>query len=656
MADSILKLKVESSEYDAKLKKAAEGIRHLAEVAHKGGGELTGLEQSELDYIKALGDMETKSKSASGQVRELTNTYKELKVVYDNLNEVEKADEGGKALASGLETLKLRAQEAQAQLNNASKSLQENANAGKEDSSVLDALAKKFTINIDALSLLDKGLSVVSGALDVAKDAFFQSETNVDDWGRTVRASEGIYQSFLQSLNTGDFSGFLNNISKVTQAARDAYNALDELSTRMTVINPERAKLQARQQELRAIIRRNGADSEAGKKAQKELKKLEPQLSKSYQTESKMNYNAFEKLVRERLSEGGINLDQKSFNQFMATFSSDAAFQRLRKNAKGSLTTEFKNYQNNGTSTIAGGYSKTVDTRNTEQKLLDLFTDEWRQANTSFLSAAYQAKGAAASNALGNSRYLKGGGGGKGGKKTQAEIIAEQEAAVAAGWQYAMLKGSGAAERGVMADMPSVAAILGDAGMRQMLGINPQQTFDLGKDISTKWKVNKKGQLTDKTDKQERTSEEMLQGTQTMVGSLQSIVSGIEQLGIELPQGMKDVLGALQVITGIVGSIQTIITVGQFLGIFNHGGVVRAANGWSGVVPGNHYSGDTVPALLNSNELVLNQAQTSMLATKLSGNGIGNLTFEMQAAGEQLLIVANNTLKRRGKGEIATWR
>ena len=227
---------------------------------------------------------------------------------------------------------------------------------------------------------------------------------------------------------------------------------------------------------------------------------------------------------------------------------------------------------------------------------------------------------------------------------------------MAAGWQYAMLKGSGAAERGVMADMPSVAAILGDAGMRQMLGINPQQTFDLRKDISTKWKVNKKGQLTDKTDKQERTSEEMLQGTQTMVGSLQSIVSGIEQLGIELPQGMKDVLGALQVITGIVGSIQAIITVGQFLGIFNHGGVVRAANGWSGVVPGNRYSGDTVPALLNSNELVLNQAQTSMLATKLSGNGIGNLTFEMQAAGEQLLIVANNTLKRRGKGEIATWR
>ena len=54
MADSILRLRVESDEYDNKLKKAAEGIRHLAEVAHKSGGDLTGLEKAELDYIRAL--------------------------------------------------------------------------------------------------------------------------------------------------------------------------------------------------------------------------------------------------------------------------------------------------------------------------------------------------------------------------------------------------------------------------------------------------------------------------------------------------------------------------------------------------------------------------------------------------------------------------
>ena len=248
----------------------------------------------------------------------------------------------------------------------------------------------------------------------MAKDAFFASETNVDEWGRTVRSAEGIYQSFVQSLNTGDFTGFLNNIGRVTQAAQEAYNALDELGTRMTIINPERARLQARQQELRADIRRNGADSEVGKAALAELKKIEPLLSKSFKTESQMNYTAFEKLVRERLAEGGINLNQRSFEQFMKTFSSDAAFQNLRRNARGS--SELRE-----TSEI--GKFRTVDTRNIEQKLLDLFTDEWRQANSGYLTSSFSAQGAAASNALGNARYMRAGsGGGKGGKSGKTNI------------------------------------------------------------------------------------------------------------------------------------------------------------------------------------------------------------------------------------------
>ena len=131
MADNILKLRVESSEYDQKLKKAAEGIRHLADVAHKSGGDLTGLEKAELDYVKALGSMETKSRTAAGGVRELESTFKELTVVYNNLNDVEKQDEGGKALRASLDQIKQRAQAARAELDAASKSLQGAENSMK---------------------------------------------------------------------------------------------------------------------------------------------------------------------------------------------------------------------------------------------------------------------------------------------------------------------------------------------------------------------------------------------------------------------------------------------------------------------------------------------------------------------------------------------
>ena len=235
MANSLLKLTVESSEYDAKLKKAAEGIRHLADVAHQSDGDLTGLEKSTLDYIKAVGDMETKSRSAAGQVRELENTYKELKVVYDQLNEVEKADEGGKALAASLETLKQRAQDARAQMDAASQSLQTNASAGQEDSSALSMLADKFTINIDAIKLFNIGLQAAEGALSVAKDAFFASEATVDEWGRIMQSSQSLYEGFLNAINNSDISGFLSRMDEIVQAARAAYNELDTLGTMKTI-------------------------------------------------------------------------------------------------------------------------------------------------------------------------------------------------------------------------------------------------------------------------------------------------------------------------------------------------------------------------------------------------------------------------------------
>ena len=254
MANSILKLKVESDEYDAKLKRAAEGIRHLADVAHKGGGELTGLEKAEVDFIKALGDMETKSRSAAGRTRELESAFKELKVIYDNLNAVEKEDEGGKALAKSLETLKQRAQEAREQLNSASKALQDNAESGKEDSSILDQLASKFVINVDAIKIFNAGLTAAKAALDVAKDAFFASEANVDEWGRTVAASESLYQSFLTSLNNTDISGFLSRIDEIVTAARKAYDELDRLGTMKTIQAPAISAQQTENERMRMMI------------------------------------------------------------------------------------------------------------------------------------------------------------------------------------------------------------------------------------------------------------------------------------------------------------------------------------------------------------------------------------------------------------------
>ena len=425
MADVISRLKLDSGEFDSKIKRAGQELMAYSEHCKKMSLEMGYANKDAKDFAKALGSMQTTSSSARGKINELTEAFVNLKVMYKNMTDEEKNNAFGKNLASSLDQLKTRIDKAKAELNDVNRELGNTKQAEVDTKGGLDGLTSALGINIKTLAGWGSAIAAGKVALDVAKDAFLSSESNVDEWGRTVAASQSLYEGFVASLNTGDFSGFFTNIDNITKAAKEAYNALDELGTRMTIINPERAKLQARQQELRATIRTKGADSTEGKRASAELKKLQSQLSKTYSSESTMNRNAFEKLVRQRMTEGGVNLDERSFREFMKTFDSDANFQQFRKRAKGGIKTIQSSSSGTSSSGAVQTYSRTVDTRNTEKKLMDIFTDEWRKNNSGYLTASYMAQGAAASNALGNARYLRekaGGTSGKSGKTTKTDI------------------------------------------------------------------------------------------------------------------------------------------------------------------------------------------------------------------------------------------
>ena len=152
MAESILKLRVESSEYDNKIKRAAEGLQRYADECRKAGGTLTQLDDGVEEFAKALGSMETVSKSAKGSISELTRSFTDLSVVYNKLTDEEKNAPFGQALKSSLDQLKGRIQDGNAELKNIGSSLN---NTG----GFMDQLAQKFTINIDALKLFNAGLT-----------------------------------------------------------------------------------------------------------------------------------------------------------------------------------------------------------------------------------------------------------------------------------------------------------------------------------------------------------------------------------------------------------------------------------------------------------------------------------------------------------------
>lgn len=122
--NSALKLVVDTSEYDANIKKAAEGIQHLAKRVHDAGGFFDYFDKATMDFVKGLEDMSTAAVTSAGQYRELENAYKGLAATYNGLDPFEKQGEAGRELANQLGILKDRVLEAKANFEDASKSLE----------------------------------------------------------------------------------------------------------------------------------------------------------------------------------------------------------------------------------------------------------------------------------------------------------------------------------------------------------------------------------------------------------------------------------------------------------------------------------------------------------------------------------------------------
>ena len=148
------------------------------------------------------------------------------------------------------------------------------------------------------------------------------------------------------------------------------------------------------------------------------------------------------------------------------------------------------------------------------------------------------------------------------------------------------------------------------------------------------------------------TKEQKIEGMQNLLGGVNGMLGGIQQIGIEIPEEIQSVMSVLNGIMTVVSSIESIVTTVQLLGLFANGGVVHAANGY---VSGNNFSGDMVPAMLNSGELVLNRFQQQALAANIQNKGGGEMQVVGKIRGEEIVLVANRYFKRTGQGEILTW-
>jgi len=241
MAESILRLTINSAEYDNKIKRAAEGIQRFAEQAYKSGGAVTELEKDEVAFIKALGNMETVSKSASGKLREMESAYRNLSATYHMLQKDQQNDEGGKALRASLDQLKGRINEAREAMKKADDELKDFSktenNAAVGSSSLNDVLGQiggKLGINTSMLSGLTTGTmgyaAAVAAVVKVEYEAVKAFKEYNDELARQSQIT-GVTTG-LTGTDAGDMTAAARALSKVYGADfREVINAANTLMT-----------------------------------------------------------------------------------------------------------------------------------------------------------------------------------------------------------------------------------------------------------------------------------------------------------------------------------------------------------------------------------------------------------------------------------------
>ena len=592
------------------------------------------------------------------------------------------------------------------------------SNQGSSTGNVLKLLGGNLT-------KLTGGLTAAGAALKVATDAFKTSESNIDAWGRTMESAKGVYEGFLNSLNTGDISGFLNNINQIISAAEDAYNALDDLKTYQAFNQVNAAKAKAGYAEALDAYKLNPT-----KENKEALAKANAEVIKNLKEESKKQGEAYDTALKELFSKRGLT--GKELTEAVKIFreGSSADYYKAKEQykeygwidsfKKGYLGT-LDTFRGRNVTTVNGQgvwldkngkYEQTMsEAENKAFKIAralnevnDTEIDEVQK-----LGAQYQALSEAIANQNRQFNRMAGNNGKTTTTTTKttkaAEPVYDENARTVKAMsdnvailtkQLKELDTTSKKYRDTLIKVDEWQSKLtrqkiidedilrwskGDMGrgIRLSLGMPKTLTPEEARKLSVvklPFSIN----ASTKADNKDQAG-----AVKDMVSGVDSIVSSLETLGVDVPSGMKKGLKLIQAIITIVEAIKAIesaiqiLTVGRdsgyqlsvvsslasiaistgatagFLGLksvpiigwlMKQGGVVHAAGG---VVMGQNYI-DRVPASLSSGEMVLNPAQQTKLFKMANEGGGGGAQSQPYVNAETIVLGIQNWAKRRGKG------
>lgn len=685
MAESIVRLRVDSQEFESKLKRASQELLAMADNARRTGATFAIADKEELAFVQSLGQLQTSARSAKGSLAEMTKAFQDLSMHYRSLTAEEKAAPYGQELKKSLEQLQGRIRDSKSALNDINGKIGESKGETNLLSGAVNELTGKLGINIPKLGALSVAVGAATAALKISKDAFFKNEQQLDEWGRTTESAKALYSGFLDSLNTGNISGYLQRINQIVDAARKAYDALDELGTynAFNQVNVSRDK-----QRLTNAM----ADYREGKGSREGVQGASNAVVENLRQLYLKQQNAYVAKINQLAAERGVS--GKALMQIAN--GSYAGYQKAKNvqmtgvryqvhtNQYGQQWTTTEHYAKNAAEQMGSALRRINDTD--WQELQRLGADAQNTLNEIGMTRRQVARilgSGRTTAATGGGGSTSGGSNGGGGGNTNVIDVEKFAFKMNDNFDGGMLQDE---LNGKVADKVS-EAITGVI-KNDLQNMDPEKLKAMLQGTETVNDVFKNADMRpdpnkdlnkEKDKKQENSMDKLAKG----VGAISNITGALQNMGLKLPEGLTKTISVIQSLISIVQSVQTIISifstgsqvantaavtanaaattalttamwanVGTSWIPFAHGGIAkRAANGFVG---GNNYSGDIIPIAVNSGELILNRAQQGNLASQLSGMGMGNMRLSCKVNAKDMEFVLNHQASDTSRGRYVT--
>lgn len=516
---------------------------------------------------------------------------------------------------------------------------------GTEVGNRIKALSDALSLNVGSISKFSVAMAAAGAAIKVATDAFKANEEMMDEWGRITESSRAIYDGFLNAINTGDISGYLSRIGEIRKAAREAYDAMDELGT-FNAFN--RNNLSA----ARAGFNQALADYRTGKASKEDVTSAMENLQKQLADRQKLEWDAYYKQLSSKAATAGVDAD---------------LFRKALEGSYGSFNeiknTSFptKNVWNSSTRSMVQAEAPELATPIEKLgKMLRQLTDE----ELSNLQALAEAANNTAS------------------EIAQVERQASRILGTKQGASGSTGKGKSAASPAAAPALigPSELEIANELALRQL---DPDQP--LYQELMAKAATNPITIPVQVVEDEEQI-EETLAGINSEVkdmagvwdyasqaiGSVGSALAGLEDpaakvLGL-IAQGIASVVAGMGMAIMQKGKdiepwswiafsdaaaytmLTTVEAIKRVTAEYHAGGdFVGKGSRFSTMM--RPIGSDTLPSMLSPGELVLNKSQQSNLASNLqAAPALADLHLETTIEAERIRIMLNNNNRRRGRG------